>query len=791
MTGVRGSRLRWRRSVRERLRLIVRGAVQGVGFRPYVYRLARRHSLDGWVNNSPDGVQIEVEGPKAKLEQFFLELGPDRPPRAMIHGLESVWLDAAGHRGFEIRESTVPGAATTLVAPDIAVCDDCRAEIFDPANRRHRYPFTNCTNCGPRFSLIESLPYDRARTSMRGFTMCPDCEHEYHDPLDRRFHAQPNACPVCGPQLALWNPQGDVLAAGDEALRMAAAAIRDGRIVAVKGLGGFHLMALASMPSAVETLRTRKRRSEKPLAVMVPTITDVESICLTSPAEQRLLLSPEAPIVLLRRRSHGDMPIADAVAPGNPWLGVLLPYTPLHHLLLDDIGEAVVATSGNLSDEPICTDEHDALARLGGIADLFLVHNRPIVRHVDDSIARVQLGRELVLRRARGYAPLPVTLGDVAPPIVAVGAHLKNTVAVNVGDLAFLSQHVGDLETPQALDAFTRVIDSLQDLYGVTPVAAAADLHPDYLSTRHATSLRIPVTRVQHHFAHVLSAAAENGVAGPFLGISWDGTGLGTDGTIWGGEFLLVDDDGWERWACLRPFRLPGGERAVREPRRSAMGLLFALFGGRVLEAGLPPLDHLSEHERELLCRALTVGVNAPVTSSAGRLFDAVASIAGIRQVMTFEGQASMELEWAVDTAITDAYPFELRNPGSSDVIGTFVAPPILVEWRPTIDALLDDVAVAAPVGVMAARFHNAMADVITAVARSAGRTRVVLSGGCFQNAVLCERADRQLRANGFQPYWHQRVPPNDGGIALGQLSAAMREHRTRIEIEERRPTCA
>jgi hydrogenase maturation protein HypF len=790
MTGARGLRHRWRRSVRERLRLIVRGSVQGVGFRPYVYRLAYRHDLDGWVNNSADGVEIEVEGPKAKLEQFFLALGPERPPRANIQGLESVWLDPAGLRGFEIRESAEGGAATTVVSPDIAICDDCRAEILDPTNRRYGYPFTNCTNCGPRFSLIEALPYDRINTSMRGFTMCAACAREYGDPNDRRFHAQPNACPVCGPQVALWNAAGDIIKAIDP-VQAAGDAIRDGKIVAVKGLGGFHLMALASRPAAIEALRLRKRRVEKPFAIMAPSIEGVEAICSVSPVERRLLMSPEAPIVLLRRKRHGYSPIADAVAPGNPWLGVMLPYTPLHCLLLDHIDDAVVATSGNLSDEPICIDEHEALGRLGGIADLFLVHDRPIVRPIDDSIVRVQLGRELVLRRARGYAPLPVMLVESAPPIVAVGAHMKNTIAVNVGDLAFLSQHIGDLETPQALEAFTEVIDSLSDLYGVTPVGAAADLHPDYLSTRHAANLRIPVTRVQHHYAHVLSAAAENGVTGPFLGVAWDGTGLGTDGTIWGGEFLLVDDDDWERWACLRPFRLPGGDRAVREPRRSALGALYSMFGDRVLSAWLPTLEHLSVAERELMCVAMASGINAPVTSSAGRLFDVVASITGVRQQMSFEGQAAMELEWAVDPSVVDGYPCDLRKPDPGDTIGSFNPPPLIVDWRPAMNALLDDLAAGASLGLMAARWHSAMADAITAVARSAGRTRVVLSGGCFQNAALCERTDWRLRAGGFQPCWHQRVPPNDGGIALGQLAAAVRDHRGRVETKERRVTCA
>ncbi len=452
--------------MRERLRLTVRGAVQGVGFRPFIYRLAREHDLAGWVNNSPAGVHIEVEGPRAALEAFHLSIERQRPPRAVIQGLEAVWLDALGAAAFEIRDSDVPaagsGPATTPVLPDLATCDDCRAEIFNPADRRARYPFTNCTNCGPRYSLIESLPYDRPRTSMRGFEMCPDCAREYRDPSDRRFHAQPIACPACGPQVALWSAGGDVLSTADTAMRQAADALRGGGVVAVKGLGGFHLMTLASRADAVSALRTRKRRLEKPLAVMASSLAEAEALCEVSAAEQRLLLSPAAPIVLLRRRTGAGRQVAEGVAPGNPWLGVMLPYTPLHHLLMGDVGEAVVATSGNLSDEPICIDEHDALERLAGIADVFLVHDRPIVRHVDDSIVRVQLGRELVLRRARGYAPLPVMLREPAPAIVAVGAHLKNTVAVSVGRQVFISQHIGDLETPQALEAFTRVLGSLE-----------------------------------------------------------------------------------------------------------------------------------------------------------------------------------------------------------------------------------------------------------------------------------------------------------------------------------------
>ena len=486
-----------------RLRIIVRGAVQGVGFRPFIYRLATGAGLKGRVNNSAQGVFIEVEGSRAGLEAFLLRVEAEKPPLSSIQSLEASWLDPVGYVGFEIRQSESGGAKTTLVLPDIATCPDCLGEVFDPGNRRYGYPFTNCTNCGPRFSIIEALPYDRPNTSMKGFTMCPQCQAEYDDPRDRRFHAQPNACPVCGPQLELWDQKGDVLPGGNcGAIAAAADAIRQGQIVAVKGLGGFHLMVAAHHDEAIRRLRQLKHREEKPFAVMFPSLSAIKAACEVSPLEERLLRSPEAPIVLLRRIhvsriTHHVSALSPLLAPGNPNLGVMLPYTPLHHLLLSALGFPVVATSGNLSDEPICTDEHEALQRLGGIADLFLVHNRPIVRHVDDSIVRVMMGRELVLRRARGYAPLPVrfppAIGNVQSAIdksvLAVGAHLKNTVALSVGAQVFISQHIGDLETDQAHEAFRRVIADFEDLYESRPAIIAADAHPDYLSTKFARDL--------------------------------------------------------------------------------------------------------------------------------------------------------------------------------------------------------------------------------------------------------------------------------------------------------------
>jgi len=796
-----------------RLKVTVRGAVQGVGFRPFVFRLAAGLGLTGWVNNSPQGVFIEAEGPRAALEQFRLRLETEKPPRSFIQSLEASWLDATGFKDFQIRASEPGGDRTALVLPDIATCPDCLREISDPKNRRHRYPFTNCTNCGPRFSIIEALPYDRVNTSMRSFTMCPQCQAEYDDPNDRRFHAQPNACPVCGPQIELW--RGSVREntveqlprsqeRGHNALLAAAQAIREGKIVAVKGLGGFHLIVAAHDEPAVRRLRERKHREEKPFALMFPSPESVKTEGEVSPLEDRLLRSPEAPIVLLKKTANGKSQIANAVVPGNPNLGVMLPSNPLHHLLLAELGFPVVATSGNLSDEPICIDEHEALDRLRDIADIFLVHNRPIVRHVDDSIVRVMLDRELVLRRARGYAPLPIQLRSAecgvrkavrenarpaqipnSKTILAVGAHLKNSIALSVGNQVFLSQHIGDLETEQAHAAFRHVIADFEKLYAAKPQIIAADLHPDYLSTKFADEFTgsagspRPVTAgaqgiahparigVQHHIAHILSCMAENEIEPPVMGVSWDGTGYGTDGTIWGCEFFLVTHESIKRVAHLRPFCLPGGGQAVKEPRRTALGLLHEIYGDTVFERkDLAPITAFSAAELDILKIMLARKLNAPMTSSAGRLFDAVASLVNLRQQIRFEGQAAMELEFALRGIETEAhYNLSLvtRHPL-----------PVL-DWSPMVEEILSDVKNGVPVAIISAKFHNTLVEEMVAVAKKSGQQCVMLSGGCFQNRYLTERAVRRLRAEGFRPYWHQRVPPNDGGIALGQVVAAWR----------------
>ncbi len=746
------------RAEARRLRAVIHGAVQGVGFRPFVYRLAHAMELTGWVLNSAQGVFIEVEGDEERLREFVARIEREKPAIAFIQSLETAYLDPLGYQDFVIRESE-GGEKTALILPDIATCPDCLADITQAANRRYRYPFTNCTNCGPRFSIIEGLPYDRPRTAMKRFTMCAACAREYHDPADRRFHAQPNACPECGPHLELWDRAGATLAQHDPALLAAADALRAGRIVAVKGLGGFHLLCDARNNDAVQELRARKRREEKPLALMFPSLAAVAEHCRLHAAEERLLRSPESPIVLLRRRTDG---LAPAIAPRNPYLGAMLPYTPLHHLLLADLGFPVVATSGNLAEEPICTDEQEALVRLGAIADLFLVHDRPIVRHVDDSIVRLVAEREMVLRRARGFAPLPIHLSAPVPPLLAVGAHQKNAIAASVGAQVFVSQHIGDLETTAAFHAFERVIGALREMYEIEPAALACDLHPDYVSTRFARRHGGRVVAVQHHYAHVLSCMAENHLEPPVLGISWDGSGYGPDHTVWGGEFLRVTREGYQRVAHLRTFRLPGGERAVKEPRRAALAVLHETFGDEFWSWNLPPLAAFTAAELRVLRSMLTRQVNSPVTSSVGRLFDAVAALVGLRQVCRFEGQAAMELEFAIAGHEDDAiYPFAIQeNDGA-----------MVCDWAPMIRALV--AGRDAEPGVVAARFHNTLVQMGVEIARRVGEPKVVLTGGCFQNKYLTERYVRELRAAGFHPYWHQRVPPNDGGIALGQIMAA------------------
>lgn len=729
-----------------RLRLTVRGLVQGVGFRPFVHRLATSLGLAGRVWNDGHGVIIELEGRTEDTRRFLLGIEATKPAHAAIHSLEPQWLAACGLRGFEILPSPVGSPRRALILPDIATCPDCLREILDPADRRHGYAFTNCTNCGPRFSIIECTPYDRPRTSMKGFPMCEACRDEYEDPQNRRFHAQPNACPECGPRLSLIGASGDPL-------DTAATALLKGRILAIKGIGGFHLMVRADHPEAVRLLRQRKHREEKPFALLAPDFETARRLGHIGPLEERLLISPEAPIVLVERASGADDLIAAEVAPGAPMLGLMLPSNPLHHLLTRRVGLPLVATSGNLGDEPIWTDNAEALQRLGGIADLFLVHDRPIVRHVDDSIVRVLLGRETVLRRARGYAPLPVPWKGEAG-ILATGPQMKNTVAVSTEEHIFLSQHLGDLETEPAVEAHERSLRDLARLFDQKPRRVVSDLHPDYRSTRTAEKTGLPVTRIQHHHAHALACMAENEVAPPALAIVWDGTGYGTDGTIWGGEFLRITGDGFERLAHLRPFPLPGGDLAAREPRRSLAGMLHA--AGRLDLLG----DRFSPAEKRLLESALQKGIGTVSTTSAGRLIDGVASLLGVRDISSYEAQTAMALEFL---AAPGAEPF------STDVLLTNT--PWQIDWAPWLEEIHRHAENGISREHLARRFFESMIAAAAEIAIRSGETRIVLSGGCFQNRILLEGLVKRLREAGLQPFWHQRIPPNDGGVALGQIA--------------------
>jgi hydrogenase maturation protein HypF len=770
----------------ERLRVVLRGVVQGVGFRPHVHRIATALGLRGFVRNTPQGVVVEVEGARARLDEFLLRLDADKPPRASIQSLEPSWLQPARFGEFEILDSAQGGDTTAFVPPDIAVCPDCLRELLNPLDRRHLYPFTNCTNCGPRHSIIEALPYDRANTSMRAFPMCAACSAEYWNPADRRFHAQPNACPACGPRIAFHGgPAGEPTARDGEALEEAACTVEHGSILALQGIGGFLLVCDARSEDAVRRLRQRKHREEKPFAVMFPSVGAVAACCSLSQLEERALRGPEAPIVLLERRDAGG--IAPSVAPSNPCLGAMLPYAPLHHLLMRRLGFPVVATSGNLSDEPICTTADEAFDRLSSIADAYLVHDRPIVRPVDDSVVRVAAGREMVLRRARGYAPLPLPAPRDLPPVIALGAHLKNTISLAAGREIFVSQHLGDLDTAASTLAFLGAVADFLRLFGRTPVAVACDMHPDYRSTLHARSMGLPVVPVQHHHAHMAACIAENEIDGEVLGVSWDGTGYGLDQTVWGGEFLAGTATRFRRAAHLRPFRLPGGERAVREPRRSAIGALFEVFGSAAFEMrDLPCFEGFSDNEVATLRRSLERGINAPVTTSAGRLFDAVASLAGARQVMAFEGQAAMMLEYAAAGARDrGVYPFTIREGTIPAIVSRWDAgnlaggggagegPLLVVDWAPLLEAVVADRRRGEAVDTIAARFHSTVAAAIVAVAVRCGLDRVALSGGCFQNRLLLEGAVGGLRQAGLSPFWHQRIPPNDGGISPGQAFVA------------------
>ncbi|QJW94971.1 carbamoyltransferase HypF [Frigoriglobus tundricola] len=748
-----------------RKRLAVRGVVQGVGFRPHVYQLAIRHGLTGFVGNDSAGVFIEVQGPVAAAAAFQAGLVTHLPPLARVSAVTAEDLTLREEASFVIVPSDPSAAGAGSVPPDVGTCAGCLRELFDPADRRCGYPFINCTHCGPRFTIIRGLPYDRPATTMSGFPMCRACEHEYHDPRDRRFHAQPVACPACGPHVWL-EVAGVTTAERSEAISDAGTRIAAGAVLAVKGIGGFHLACDATHSGAVTRLRERKGRGGKPFAVMVRGVEQARRYAVVSDDEARLLSGPERPVVLLTRRPAPD-PLADAVAPGCDTLGLMLPYSPLHHLLVTD--RPLVMTSGNRSDEPIARTNAEALARLAGLADAFLLHDRDITTPCDDSVVRVFGRLEYPVRRSRGYAPLPVRLPQAGRPVLAVGGELKATLCVTTGDLAYLSQHIGDVASPETLEALDRTAEHLLDLFRVAPEVVVCDRHPGYLSAdwaaRFADRHGATLVRVQHHHAHVAALLVDSQWSGgAVLGVCFDGTGYGTDGAIWGGEFFLADEVGVRRVAHLQYVPLPGGDAAVRRPYRVALAQLWA--AGVPWTSDLPCVAACPEVERRVLLRQLERNVACVPTSSAGRLFDAVAALLGVRQEVTYEAQAAIEMEAGAGGPVGEPYPFPL-----------ITADPLRLDPAPLIAALAADVRAGVPVAVSAGRFHATVAAAVLTVSRAVrdrtGTNAVGLTGGVFQNTRLLRLASDRLRADGFAVLVHRQVPANDGGLALGQAALA------------------
>lgn len=777
----------------ERVRLIIHGTVQGIGFRPLVFGLARELSLGGWTANTAQGVMVELEGPSTHLSEFQERLLAELPRTGIIQSMTSCPIPPLGEQEFFIRPGQPGGQHQSVLSPDSATCHDCLQDIHDPHSRRYRYPFTTCARCGPRYSIVRSLPYDRRNTTMAGFSLCPECRQEFHDPCNRRFHAETLSCPACGPELVLWDKEGKTVASKDEAWPCACHLLANGSIVAVKGLGGFHLWVNALNREALQRLRTRKHRPDKPFAVLFPTLQVLRTHCLPSPEEEWLLSSPAAPIVIVRTRN--DSSIVSEVAPGNPYLGALLPYTPLHHLMMGNLGFPVVATSGNRSEESLVYDEREAMGRLGDLADAFLIHNRPIVRPVDDSVVRIINGKRLMLRRARGYVPTPLALSSSPekkypyPTILAMGGHLKNTIALMHGEQIIASQHIGDLSTVEATTLFEKTMTDFLKLHDFTPHAITCDTHPDYHSTRFARTFgarhHLPVIPVQHHHAHIAACMAEHQLTGPVLGVAWDGAGYESDGTLWGGEFLLCDEHKYKRVGYLRPFPLPGGEICMREPRRVALSLLYEIFGNGLVDLDLPPLQSFGPDRTRLLATMIQRNLNCPMTSSIGRLFDGVSALIGLSLIATFEGQAAMALEFLADSAVKDLPSFVYHLPihpvsQSSETI--------MMDWQSMIKEILYDLHEEQDHARIAWKFHQALARVIVDIAERIGCPQVVLSGGVFQNTLLLTLTDRLLTSKGFQVFIPERFGPNDGGLSIGQCLVAVHQFKNRHEAKSLTP---
>lgn len=760
------------RSEQRRIAIIVEGAVQGVGFRPFVYRIAMKYGLTGWVQNRTDGVYIEIQGNNSSVEYFLFSLKTEYPKHAHIDNIKTLELQIQEEeKYFCIHSSYTEGIFRTRILPDIATCPDCLREMNNPTDRRYHYPFINCTLCGPRYTIIYRMPYDRINTSMASFQMCDQCREEYENPSNRRFHAEPIACPVCGPQISLWDEKGEILSERETALIETASLIKKGSILAVKGLGGFHLIVDATNSESVKRLRERKNREEKPFALMYPSLEEVKKDCIVSELEASLLTSSESPIVLLEKNLNSSR-IAEEVAPEQSRHGVMLPYTPLHHLLMSELNIPVIATSGNRSDEPICIDEQEALERLKGIADYFLVHNRPIVRHVDDSIVHVVMDKPILLRRSRGYVPQPISLPETTDKVfLAVGGHLKSTVAVNYDNQVVISQHLGDLETQKAIEGFHQSREILLNLIERTPDILVADAHPDYTSTQWAYQQNKPVIQVQHHIAHALAVIAEKKVPLPVFAVIWDGTGYGLDHTIWGGEFFIITDDNIKRWGHLRTFSIPGGDKAVREPRRSALGILYEIYGDALFERNTEIFEYIftsfQEIEWSALQKMLKHTINTPRTSSAGRLFDAVAMLLGLSSVCSFEAQSAMALEtlaWeGKDTEYKDI-PINIKEENESHI----------VDWKPIIEFIIEHKNKGMSSTRLANLFHQYLAHCIKQVVNKVGISNVIVNGGCFQNRLLLEYTTTLLQPE-HEVFFAEQIPPNDGCISLGQIYYAIK----------------
>jgi len=745
----------------EQLNIHIQGFVQGLGFRPFVFRLAKRHRLQGWVSNCNEGIEIVITGEPIQQQLFVNDLHTQLPPFAEIKSLQIVRQPVSTFKSFQISPSLTSGAVSLFVLPDIAPCRECITEINNPDSRYYRHPFTSCCYCGPRYSIMQSQPYDRQRTSMATFTPCADCLQEYRMPDSRRFYAQTIACPNCGPQIKLLSDNGQYIASGEQALSQTIQQLQDGKIVAIKGIGGYQLVVDATNEKAVRRLRDKKQRPKKPLAVIVKNLSTAKQLCIIHELEQQALTSPSAPIVLLQRLRSNV--ITNAVAPDNQHWGIMLPASPLHYLLCQDFDNPLVVTSGNRKNEPLCIDNLQAIEKLAGIADCFLTHDRPIVRPLDDSVVRIIAGKITLLRKARGYTPLPLTIDSQLPDTLAVGGYLKNTVAIATNNHIISSQHHGDLDATETQQQFESSISDLQQFYAISPTVIAHDLHPDYSCSQFVQQQSIAKLPVQHHYAHILSCMAEHNLHPPLLGIAWDGAGLGTDNTIWGSEALLITDKGFQRFAHLQPFPLPGADKAAREPRRSALGLLYEIYGSALFERrDLILLQAFSQQELNLLKQALNKHINCPKTSSMGRFFDAIASLLDLCHLNEFEGQAAMLLEQTACLADTEQYyRYTLTDTA-----------PIIINWQVIITQIIDDLQKTDRFHI-AAKFHNTLSEIIVKIAQRAGQQSLALSGGCFQNAYLTEKTVAKSKSAGFNVYTHEKIPPNDGGLAIGQAYAA------------------